>query len=353
MKITFITWSILSSWLFAIITSCNVAGDKDNGNGGGIPDPVDHEPAWFGHPAWHPDGQWIAAEHVVALDTDDDGIIDSLARGGIWLVNAQTGELQDQPLLEWGAAPDWNPEGSQLVVHHNAQIFTVDVTSLDPPKIDTASIRRLTTEGRNFYPDWSPDGEWIAYDNTNCGSANDPPSPNSCGVLIQNLGDETRKLVKRYSRMPTWKPKNTTILFVNRAVLSDGKVIGDSLWTYNLADTTLDYLIFIEGDNHHPQYSPDGLHVAYLSAPPPPDPAVLSIWLMDAEGTNPRKISPDWSGMFSWSPDGSRIVFLRHNPNESEEGNGQLWLMDADGTNLRQLTRFNPDNLNKRKEADQ
>lgn len=341
MKITFTTWFIISSWLF-IIAGCNVAGDKENGTGG-IPDPVDHEPAWFGHPAWHPDGQWIAAEHGVALDTDDDGVIDSLARGGIWLVDAQTGELQEQPLLEWGSAPDWSPDGDRLAVHYNAQIFTVDVTSLDPPKIDIASIRQVTDEGRNFYPDWSPDGEWLSYNQSICNEVKE------CGIWLFNLNTINEWNIVKFGNYPDWHPLGNKVLYRTRAVKSTGEVIGDSLWTYNLADDTLDYLIFIEGDNSHPQYSPDGLHIAYLSAPPPLEPAVTSIWMMNTDGTGQKKISPDWSGLFSWSPDGSQIVFLRHNPNEPEEGNGQLWLMDPEGTNLRQLTRFNPDNLNKRK----
>lgn len=45
-------------------------------------------------------------------------------------------------------------------------IFTVEVVSLQPARIDSNSLVQITSEGRNFFPGWIPDGEWIAYDNT-------------------------------------------------------------------------------------------------------------------------------------------------------------------------------------------
>jgi hypothetical protein len=38
----------------------------------------------------------------------------------------------------------------------------------------------------DYQPAWSLDGEWIAYDNTDCGSSVTPAPPNSCGILIAN-----------------------------------------------------------------------------------------------------------------------------------------------------------------------
>jgi len=58
---------------------------------------------------------------------------------------------------------------------------------------------------------------------------------------------------------------------------------------------------------------------------------IVSIWRMNPDGSSPQKISPDWSGVFSWRPDGLQIVFQKYNPNEPNEGNGQLWLMDPMG----------------------
>ncbi len=306
-------------------------------------DPVNPEPGWFGATAWHPDGRWIAAEHSVAFDTDEDGFPDSVARSGIWLVDSENGQVQDNPLLEWGRSPDWSPDGRHLVFHQDAHIYTVAVTSLTPPQIDTASIRQLTQEGRNFYPDWSPDGEWIAYQQTICNEIK------NCGIWLYNLDDATEFIIAKFGGSAAWLQTGQKILYKTRVINSNGEAIGDSLWVFSLHENKTSFLQFLTGENNDSNkfsYSPDGLIIAFLSAPPPPAPAVVSIWKMNPDGTGQQKISPDWSGVFSWRPDGRQLVFLKYNPNQPEEGNGQLWLMNPDGTGLRQLTHFNPESLN-------
>ncbi len=303
-------------------------------------DPVNPEPGWFGATAWHPDGRWIAAEHSVAFDTDEDGFPDSVARSGIWLVDSENGQVQDNPLLEWGRSPDWSPDGRHLVFHQDAHIYTVAVTSLTPPQIDTASIRQLTQEGRNFYPDWSPDGEWIVYD-----SNNDSPNGQIFIWKMKSDGSEKTRIVftpeQGEARMPSWSPDSKKLVHIQYLV----GVYSSEIFSVNSDGSNPNRLIENEATDYYPRYSPNGSSVAFLSAPPPPAPAVVSIWKMNPDGTGQQKISPDWSGVFSWRPDGRQLVFLKYNPNQPEEGNGQLWLMNPDGTGLRQLTHFNPENL--------
>ncbi|MCI0696660.1 hypothetical protein L0337_32240 [candidate division KSB1 bacterium] len=66
------------------------------------------QPLYFDHPAWHPTGEWIAVEHGDSVDSDNDGKLDAYF-GGIWLVDAQTGETQ--PLLRGFTLPAWSPDG--------------------------------------------------------------------------------------------------------------------------------------------------------------------------------------------------------------------------------------------------
>jgi len=336
--------TILIAGLLLTALSCNITGGKEdekcnpNTQDCEITDPVNPEPGWFGATAWHPDEEWIAAEHGVVFDTNDDGAPDSVARSGIWLVNATTGEVQDEPLLEWGHFPDWSPDGTQLVVHEGGHIYTLTVLSLDPPRIDTASIRQLTTEGRNFYPDWSPDGEWIAYDR----SIEDETGPGGVWRMKQD-GEEKEYIFG--GAFPHWHPSGEQVI---GAIGTSSTSVWKRFKIYTILDGSTKILdATVDADNRYPKYSVDGTQIAFVSAPPPPAPAVVSIWVMGADGNDPQKISPDWSGVFSWRPDGKQIVFLKYNPNEPDEGNGQLWLMDPDGTNVRQLTRFNPESLKK------
>jgi TolB protein len=333
-------WLLPVIFLTILSTTCTNDNpvENDNSQGHGGPD-TQVLSAYFDSPAWHPGGKWIAASHTDSIDTNGDSLRDRLF-SGIWLVHAESGETR--PLIAGFDSPDWSPDGTRLVMERGGQIFTIRMESLELARIDSSSLAQLTTEGRNFYPAWSADGEWIAYDNTDCGSSFEPPPSNSCGVLIMNLKNKSRRFVSLYSRMPSWHPFEQKILLVNRAVLQTGDVLGDSIWVYDLAEKKNNFLVFLSGlnyDNRHPKYSPDGTTIAFYSQPQERPPA---LWLMNSDGSNPRKMSPDHARSFDWSPDGAKLVFVYLDIYEPVEGNGQLWVINSDGSGLRQLTHFTP-----------
>ena len=289
------------------------------------------EPLYFDHLAWHPAGEWIAVEHGDSVDSDKDGKLDAYF-GGIWLVDAQTGKTQH--LLRGFTLPAWSPDGKRLALVRGAQIYTIDVISLEPARVDSSSLRQLTFEGRNFFPAWSPDGRWIAYDNTICGSAVEPPPPNSCGVLVMNKDDLNQRLVTR-GRFPDWPSDGNHLLYVG---------LHNEIYTINIYDTSqvakltsLNQAYIYETDNRYPKYSSDGAKIAFYSQPRVGPPA---LWLMNNDGFNIHKISPDYAQQFDWSPDGQHIAFIFWNFFEAVPGNGQIWLIKADGTELKQLTFF-------------
>lgn len=63
----------------------------------------------------------------------------------------------------------------------------------------------------------------------------------------------------------------------------------------------------------------------------------MDLYVMDADGGNVRQLtrSPGYDGGPFYSPDDSRVVWRRFNP----DGNSaEIWTMDSDGSNQRQLT---------------
>jgi Tol biopolymer transport system component len=119
-------------------------------------------------------------------------------------------------------------------------------------------------------------------------------------------------------------------------------------------------------DGDSPRWSPDGKRLAYRHN---------GLWVMHADGSNPRRLTEHNPSTFCWSPDGSRIVhwFQRRLCLVTADGadarqllevrsggysccfspdgkrvlfsyradsarNSQIFACDADGTNLRQLT---------------
>lgn len=71
-----------------------------------------------------------------------------------------------------------------------------------------------------------------------------------------------------------------------------------------------------------PSWSPDGSQIAYFVGDATG--ASRRIWVMNANGSNPRQISNTPGSFPKWSPDGTRIAF------HGESNNG-IWLINPDG----------------------
>ena len=85
-----------------------------------------------------------------------------------------------------------------------------------------------------------------------------------------------------------------------------------------------------------PVWSPDGRQIAYSSD----EDGVPKIFVMDADGSNPRRLSDDWGEYPAWSPDGTRIAFESSMGGTTPFGDPDydVFVMDADGTDAVNLT---------------
>ena len=85
--------------------------------------------------------------------------------------------------------------------------------------------------------------------------------------------------------------------------------------------------------NFFPAWSPDGKSLAFTS-----DRAgSYQIWVMDADGDNPRELTTSFEGenvVPTWSPDGKRLAFA-----SNRTGHFEIWVMAADGNHQKQLTK--------------
>jgi Tol biopolymer transport system component len=95
----------------------------------------------------------------------------------------------------------------------------------------------------------------------------------------------------------------------------------------------------------HPDWSPDGTKIAFLSCPSAETGGACGIYVMNADGTNLVNITSaansDLYGTPVWSPDGTKIAFLSI-PVVNEE-DCDIYVMNADGTNPVNITNKRED----------
>ncbi len=182
--------------------------------------------------------------------------------------------------------PDWAPDGRRLAL----TIQTGELSQLYTIRADGTGLHKIFSDPRHSYdqPRWSPDGRRLAYTTTLPGGVCDINVTNggaNCAIGVM-AADGTHRQVLRSSR----------------------------LWNY-----------------FDPEWSPEGTRIAYDTNQ---GGLISAIWVMNANGTNPRRITPakvigTWP---TWSPGGSEIAFTG-----GDDFGRPLYKVHPDGTGLRTI----------------
>src|SRR6266849_9402324 len=94
------------------------------------------------------------------------------------------------------------------------------------------------------------------------------------------------------------------------------------------------------GDACGPAWAHDGKKIAYYAFALTSPSRNPEIWVMDSDGSNPKRLV-DHGLEPSSSPDDGQIAFASH-----RDGIFQIYLMNADGSNVRRLTKHNSEDSN-------
>jgi len=322
---TLLVLNILFGGMLFLFTACN----EDNPTKYDPPSDLPDYPLIDGYPSWSPDGTKIIYNHngITRIDIGGSYHVDRDS-SGLWMVNID-GSNPHLILRGDDINADWSLDGEWIVFEQGSQIYKVPVVD---NSIDSSQIIQLTFQGSNFFPSWNPTGDWIAYDNTDCGSMNEPPPYNSCGILkIKGNGTNKQFLVR--GRMPGWSQNGNSIIYIG---------LRNEIFKVNLNDTSqktqltrLNDLNPYANETYNPKYSPDDSKIIFESN--------ANVWLMDNDGMNQKQLTYNGGLQPCWSYNGQKIVYIgssndnKYNPKED----GTVWIMNADGSN-KQLLTFGP-----------
>ncbi|MEO0560514.1 MAG: hypothetical protein AAF125_00270 [Chloroflexota bacterium] len=164
--------------------------------------------------------------------------------------------------LAWDTEPDWSPDSARLVfVSDRGETESLYLVNRD----STGLIRVTGDEGRDTSPAWSPDGTTIVFVSNRGGTngiyslavnscvppaeGSPPLTPQTCTItpIIVDGADNT---------YPDWSPDGERIAF---ASTRDG---GQAIYALRLRNNRVDQLTQGPLDSH-PAYSPEGGRIVY------------------------------------------------------------------------------------------
>lgn len=223
----------------------------------------------------------------------------------------------------------WSPDGrviayrdSRRGINEDDEIYIVGADGSGP--------RNLTNEPANDWgADWSADGEWIIFNSDRDGV------PLRAWLVRPDGSDLTPVDVDVWVEYASFSPDGTRIVFAGH----DGSDY--EVYVADLASGAHTRLTDSGGADGWPVWSPDGSTIAFTTerddctrAPADQDcwrtgqPGEHhDIWLMDADGSNQRRVTPEFGQFVAWSPDGEHLLV-----------SGQtLFVVRPDGTGRREI----------------
>jgi Tol biopolymer transport system component len=204
----------------------------------------------------------------------------------------------------------WSPDGEWIVYRDSTRGINDD-DEIFVARADGSERRNLTNDPANDWgPDWSPDGKTIAFNSDRDGGR-------LRGYLVDPDGDNVRAIdVDAWVEYPSFSPDGTRITFMGHAGSAYRIYVAD------LASGAVEQLTDGPGNDGWPVWSSDGSTIAFTSerddcryAPSDaecwrdgPDDEHRDVWLMDADGSNERRVSPETGQFVAWSPDGAYLL---------------------------------------------
>ncbi|MEK6409709.1 MAG: S9 family peptidase [Acidobacteriota bacterium] len=291
---------------------------------------------------------------------------------------AQTRGLQSSDLLKLRSVAEvkYSPDGSRVAY----SVINNDGPGRPYPQLwimtvaDNKSIKLGGEKESASNPEWSPDGQWIAYDGKigeKSGLIVARPDGSNAKFLSQLQG--TNSPLPSTGKSIAWSPDGKQIAFVNAVpgpetqdATGDPVVItrylykpDDSegmtrfndnrrlhIFVVDVASTQVRQLTSGTHSEHSIDWSPNGEDIAFISNREPNEDQFFNydLFTLKVSDGSIRRLTSTESAEYRprWSPDGKTIVHQATRRGltdlETTMEDTHVWLINADGTNRREIS---------------
>ncbi|HEY2932180.1 MAG TPA: protein kinase [Acidobacteriota bacterium] len=332
---------------------------------GGAPLQITHDPVDHLFPRWSPDSSSILYYSPSAAGE---------SQGAIWEISALGGSPRRISASLGGADLSHDAREIALLQFVNGQI---ELAAASRDGSIRRVIARLPSNFQYFYPRWSPDDQWIAYQRGSvfdykifvvAAKGGEPRSIVNDGSLLNGFTwlSDSSGVVYSSSRgstilyLPTFNLWSATVKgsrlvqltfgeasYLHPDLSSSGKLATTrmrmqfDIWKYPVNGSAAENvsrgvrITQQTGQVQTPSVSPSDRELVYLSDAG----GHANLWKMDLANGGVRQVTYEDDvtvalGVPVWSPDGKNIAFVSK---RSSAANADLWMIRTDGTDRRKV----------------
>jgi Tol biopolymer transport system component len=222
------------------------------------------------------------------------------------------GSQVSEPITEsWSCDPDWSPDGDRLA-------FVVHGYNLAVADQDGGNIQVLTAcSGICEFPDWSPNAKKIVFNTGHLKRVGSNEYISGGDILVMNADGSEQVVIydQCVASHATWSPDSRQIAF--QADCNDRK----DIYKMDADGGNVTQLTTGPGNHTEPAWSPDGKFIAFVAG--------NKLSFMKKDGSRLRQLPAEDAHFPAWSPDGQYIAF--------NTKSGQVRVIRVDGTGLRDI----------------